>query len=76
MPDCSVSDGFLKDALNRFLRSLKTEERRIFLRRYWYGASIEELAEELGCSQTRVANILLRTRKKLKRYLEKEGFTV
>ena len=76
VPDCSVSDGFLKDALNRFLRSLKTEERRIFLRRYWYGASIEELAEELGCSQTRVANILLRTRKKLKRYLEKEGFTV
>ena len=76
VPDCSVSDGFLKDALNRFLRTLKTEERRIFLRRYWYGASIEELAEELGCSQTRVANILLRTRKKLKRYLEKEGFIV
>ena len=76
MPDGSGSDGFLKDALNRFLRTLKAEERRIFLRRYWYGASIEELAAELGCSQTRVANILLRTRKKLKKYLEKEGFTV
>ena len=76
MPDGSGSDGFLKDTLNRFLRSLKAEERRIFLRRYWYGASIEELSEELGCSQTRVANILLRTRKKLKKYLEKEGYIV
>ena len=76
VPDTSESDGFLKDTLNRFVRSLRSEEQRIFLRRYWYGASIEELAEELGCSQTRVANILLRTRKKLKRYLEKEGFTV
>lgn len=76
VPDGSGSNGILKDTLNRFLRSLKAEERRIFLRRYWYGASIEELSEELCCSQTRVANILLRTRKKLKKYLEKEGFTV
>ena len=76
VPDCSGSDGFLKDALNRFLRTLKTEERRIFLRRYWYGASIDELAAELGCSQTRVANILLRTRKKLRKHLEKEGYIV
>ena len=76
VPDNSGSDGFLKDTLNRFLRSLKAEERRIFLRRYWYGASIDELSEELGCSQTRVANILLRTRKKLRKQLEKEGHTL
>lgn len=76
VPDMSSSDGFLKDTLNRYLRSLKTEERRIFLRRYWYGASIDELAAEHGCSQTRIANILFRTRKKLRKHLEKEGYTV
>jgi RNA polymerase sigma-70 factor (ECF subfamily) len=76
VPDVSGTDGFLKDTLNRFLRSLGSEEQRIFLRRYWYGASIEELAEELGCSQTRIANILHRTRKKLRKHLEKEGYTV
>lgn len=76
VPDVTGSDGFLKDTLNRFLRSLGPEEQRIFLRRYWYGDSIEELAGELGCSQTRIANILHRTRKKLRKHLEKEGYTV
>ena len=76
VPDAAKSDGFLKDTLNRFLRSLGPEEQRIFLRRYWYGANIEELAAELGCSQTRIANILHRTRKKLRKHLEKEGYTV
>lgn len=76
VPDVTGSDGFLKDTLNCFLRSLGSEEQRIFLRRYWYGDSIEELAGELGCSQTRIANILHRTRKKLRKHLEKEGYTV
>ena len=40
VPDNSGSDGFLKDTLNRFLRSLKAEERRIFLRRYWSSKSL------------------------------------
>ena len=76
VPDMSGSDGFLKDTLNRFLRSLGSEEQRIFLRRYWYGDSIEELAAEHRCSQTRIANILHRTRKKLRKHLEKEGYSV
>lgn len=76
VPDASKSDGFLKDTLNHFVRSLRSEEQCIFLRRYWYGASIEELADELGCSRTRIANILHRTRKKLRKHLEKEGYTV
>ena len=76
VPDVTGSDGFLKDTLNRFLRSLGSEEQRIFLRRYWYGDSIEELAAEHRCSQTRIANILHRTRKKLRKHLEKEGYTV
>ena len=76
VPATSPSDGFLKDALNRFVRSLGEEEQRIFLRRYWYGADIRELAEEHGCSETRIANILHRTRKKLRKHLEKEGYTL
>ena len=76
VPDVSGSDGFLKDTLNRFIRSLRSEEQHIFLQRYWYGASIEELANAFDCSQTRIANILHRTRKKLRKHLEKEGYTV
>ncbi len=76
VPAESHSDGFLRDTLNRFLRSLGAEEQRIFLRRYWYGAAIEEIAEEYACSRTRIANILHRTRKKLRKHLEKEGYTL
>lgn len=76
VPDMVKSDIALKDVLNRFIRSLGDEDQRLFLRRYWYGASIEELANDFDCSQTRIANILHRTRKKLRKYLEQEGYTV
>lgn len=66
----------LKETLNRFLHSLGEEEQRIFIRRYWYGASIQELAQAFGCSQNRITGILFRTRKHLRKYLKKEGYTV
>ena len=63
----------LKDVFNRFLDSLKQEPRRIFLLRYWYMDKIEEISEKLGISENKVKVSLHRTRKKLKKLLEKEG---
>ena len=65
----------LKDALSRFVAGLSQEEQRIFLRRYWYNHSIDELAEAFDCSRSRIKGILFRTRKKLRKFLEKEGYT-
>lgn len=62
----------LRDALNRFLRCLPVEERQIFLRRYWHFAPIREIAGELGLTQSKVKMRLLRTRQKLKGFLEQE----
>ena len=64
----------LRDALNRFVRSLDTEEQRIFLRRYWYNESVEELSEAFHSSRSRITGILFRTRKKLRKFLKKEGY--
>lgn len=64
----------LRDALTRFIKALDTEEQRIFLRRYWYNESIEELAQAFHCSQSRITGILFRTRKRLRRFLQKEGY--
>lgn len=64
----------LRDALNRFVKALETEERRIFLRRYWYNESIEELAAAFHCSQSRITGKLFRIRKRLRKFLEKEGY--
>ncbi len=59
--------------LTRFLYGLDEESRRIFLRRYWYAESVEEVARRCGISQSKVKTRLHRTRQKLREYLAKEG---
>ena len=69
-----VSGIALRDSLNAFLRGLPLKTRNIFLRRYWYASSLADIADEYAMKESAVGMILLRTRKKLKSYLEKEGF--
>ena len=69
-PDRMIESIALRDALNRFLSALKPTARMIFLRRYWLCLSVKEVAAETGCSVSRVNMSLLRTRKKLKDFLE------
>lgn len=64
----------LSAAINAFLSALPRRDRVIFLRRYFYTQSFEEIAAAAGISQGAVRTSLSRTRKKLKHYLEKEGF--
>lgn len=66
----------LTQILNRFLGELSREQRRIFLRRYWYLSSIDEIARDFHISESKVKMTLLRSRKKLKKRLEEEGAAV
>lgn len=66
----------LRGFLNDFVRSLPQEERYVFLQRYWYGLSIEELALNLSWREAKVKSMLFRIRKKLKKCLTKEGYCV
>ena len=59
--------------LNRFLRELPKSSRIMFLRRYWYGESIGEVASAFGCSEEKVKSSLFRTRNKLRDAMIKEG---
>ena len=63
----------LKEAFNTFLGSLKKEQRRIFLLRYWYMDTVGEIAQKLGIGESKVKVSLHRTRNKLKKMLEREG---
>ena len=63
----------LSDYLDVFLTGLPIEERKIFLARYWYAASIREIAEKSSYSESKIKSMLLRTRRKLKKALEVEG---
>ena len=52
------------------------EKRVIFLRRYWYFESIDDICRRSGYSRSKVTSMLHQTRKKLRTYLEKEGIEV
>ena len=72
-PETHADHQHLVTCLNTFLSLLKKEQRIIFVRRYWYESSIQEIAEDLGLSESNVKVTLLRLRRRLKKYLEKEG---
>lgn len=72
-----ISEGKeLRDSINAFLRTLSADNRRIFVRRYWYASPVEEIARDYGFSLSKVKTSLMRTRKKLKEHLESEGIAV
>ena len=62
--------------LNRFLDSISLDSRLIFMRRYWYTDSIQEIASRYHMSQSKVKTQLHRTRNKLQLFLESEGIYV
>lgn len=74
--ETSIDDILLKDAINGYLSTLDDEKRNIFLRRYFFLDSIDEIAKRYLITNSKVKMTLLRCRKKLKAYLEKEGYSI
>ena len=72
----AIEEKYLIEVLNRFLYNLPAEKRMIFLRRYWYLSSIQEIARDYEISESKVKMTLLRVRNKLKQILEKEGIVL
>ncbi len=72
----AFSAKLLGEALDRFLETLPKKERDIFLCRYYFLYSTDTIARRHGIRENYVRNLISRTRKKLKNYLEKEGFPV
>ena len=68
--------GEIREALNGFLRKLSQEERSIFLRRYWFGETVPEIARTYHYSESKVTSLLHRLRKRLKKHLNQEGIQV
>jgi len=62
--------------IDEFLDGLDRESRVLFVRRYWYSDSVEELARFFGTSRHNISVRLFRIRKRLKKYLIKEGISL
>ena len=64
----------LTEKINEFLGLLDKTNRVLFMRRYWFADSIEEIAALFKMSKHTVSVRLSRIREKLKKYLKKEGY--
>ena len=66
----------LSAAINAFLAALSYSDRFLFVRRYWYSDSMQDIAAMTGSTAKSVAVRLYRLREKLRHYLIKEGLLV
>lgn len=75
---CSLEEEFeaklLGQAIDRFLTQQTEQNRIIFLRRYWFGDSVQEIAALYAMSPGSISVRLSRLREALRDYLQKEGF--
>lgn len=75
-PEESFDVSLLGNLISVFLENQDSLHRNIFLRRYWYYDSVKSIAFDFQMKEEKVSSILFKTRKKLKKFLEKEGYSI
>ena len=75
---CLAAAGSGEEAYDAkaFLSSLSYTDRFLFVRRYWYSDSMQDIAAMIGSTANSVAVRLYRLREKLRHHLSKEGLLV
>ena len=74
--DDELEDDELANVISDFLYTLPEKECNVFLRRYWYFDSIEDICRRYCYGRSKVKMMLKRTRDKLAKYLEKENLII
>lgn len=73
----AVSDSqHIRAAINTFLSAESEEGQYMFIKRYFFGASIGEIARQMGRTEVSVTSALYRARARLKKQLEMEDITL
>lgn len=71
-----VSDGEISMLISRFLHTQSKEKRNVFIRRYYFFDSVEDISKRYSISQSKVKSMLFHTRRKLKEFLTEEGIQI
>ncbi len=71
-PENELQMKELTSAINRFLEGLSSQNRVFFVRRYYFGDSVKNIASLTGNTPHFVSVRLSRTREALKKYLKEE----
>lgn len=69
----AVEQREMLEAVTRFLGTLPKVQSDLFVRRYWRFSPYEELARDYGMTVNHVRVTLTRLRKRLQKFLRKEG---
>lgn len=68
-----IADEQIGRIISCFLREEKPDVRNVFLRRYWFFDSIQDISLRYGFTESKVKNMLYHSRNKLRAHLKKEG---
>ena len=71
-----TTDSTLCAYLDEFLAKLDAFDRQLFMGRYWYGRSVQDMAQYHGMTANAVSQRLKRTRQQLRSFLEERGYAV
>lgn len=71
-----LSAGEVAKYIDSFLENISRNNRVIFVKRYFFDESVQDIAKEVGKSQGNTKTILFRLRNQLKDHLLKEGVVV
>ena len=74
MPD--EESPALAEELAAFLKTEGEVDRALFVGRYWFACSVEELARRTGMTKRAVHMRIFRTRERLRAYLTERGYSV
>lgn len=73
--DTAIQNEMVR-SIDAFLQKLPQKSCDMFVMRYFYGDSVNDIAKALSLSSSNVKTTLHRTRECLKDYLKKEGYTL
>ena len=69
-----IEERQLSELINRFLSSLDTETRRVFISRFYYNMEYKQIAAKYGLGLSAVKMSVKRSKEKLKKLLDTEGY--
>ena len=67
--EAEIEEDELTRIIDSFLETLSQENRVIFMRRYWFSDTYQQIAERVGITENNAAVRLTRIRKQMKDYL-------
>ena len=72
----SFDEKLLTRSIENFLKNIPKRDRQLFIRRYFFTEPVRNIAKKFGIKENAVYVSLHRTRKKLHKHLQEEGFNV